>query len=100
MVTQSDQQTLSVLHKFELKECDIWFMRFSTDYQQKIMALGNQNGKVFVWDLDVDDPTQAKPIVLSHVKCTTPVRQTCLSKDGSVLVCVCDDSTVWRWDRQ
>jgi len=37
--------------------------------------------------------------VLSHGKCTTPVRQTAFSKDGSVLVCVCDDATVWRWDR-
>jgi len=37
--------------------------------------------------------------VLSHNKCTTPVRQTAFSKDGTVLICVCDDATVWRWDR-
>jgi polycomb protein EED len=47
----------TLIHKFEYKECDIWFMRFSMDAEQKIMALGNQNGRVNVWDVDVDDPT-------------------------------------------
>ena len=26
----------------------------------QMMALGNQVGRIFVWDIDVDDPTQAK----------------------------------------
>ncbi len=55
----SDTQP-TVIHKFEYKECDIWFMRFSMDLQQKVMALGNMNGKAYVWDLDVDDPASAK----------------------------------------
>lgn len=91
---------VSVLHEFEYRECDIWFMRFSTDYMQKVLALGNQNGKVFVWDIDDDDPTQAKCVVLCHGKCISPIRQTTFSRDGNTLICVCDDATIWRWDRQ
>jgi polycomb protein EED len=94
-----DANTVSILHHFDFQNCDIWFIRFSTDYYQKVMAAGNQIGRVYVWDIDVDDPTQAKFVVLQHNKCLTPVRQTTLSKDGAVLVCVCDDGTVWRWDR-
>ena len=26
----------------------------------QMMALGNQVGRIFVWDIEVDDPTQAK----------------------------------------
>jgi len=37
--------------------------------------------------------------VLTHNKCISAVRQTVFSKDGNVLICVCDNATVWRWDR-
>jgi len=88
-----------VLHRFEYRECEIWYMRFSLDYSQQIMALGNQVGHVFVWDLDVDDPTQTKLVKLSHNKSTAAVRQTALSKDGNILLAVSDDGSIWRWDR-
>lgn len=111
---------VTVLHRFEYRECDIWFMRFSIDSWNKVifitnlnnsttlvlmatfpqvMALGNQVGKTFVWDLETDDPTTSKHLVLTHPKCVTAIRQTALSRDGNVLLCVCDDATVWRWDR-
>ncbi|KAH8022327.1 hypothetical protein HPB51_023380 [Rhipicephalus microplus] len=51
---------VTVLHRFEYRECNIWFMRFSMDFEQKILALGNQVGKTYVWDIDVDDPTTCR----------------------------------------
>ncbi|KAL0274788.1 UNVERIFIED_CONTAM: hypothetical protein PYX00_002829 [Menopon gallinae] len=96
---RNNETNVTIIHRFEYKECEIWFVRFSMDFSQKILALGNQIGRTFVWDLDVTDPNLAKCTTLSHPKCTSAVRQTSLSRDGSVLVCVCDDGTVWRWDR-
>lgn len=61
----------TLIHKFEYKECDIWFMRFSMDFEQKILALGNQNGRVNVWDVDVDDPTNARSLTKHFI--TFPV---------------------------
>ncbi|CAH1802592.1 unnamed protein product [Owenia fusiformis] len=90
---------VTILHKFDYKECDIWYMRFSMDFFQRCLALGNQYGKVFVWDLDVDDPSLVRCTSLTHGKCTMPVRQTHFNKDGSTLLCVCDDATIWKWDR-
>ncbi|XP_059153867.1 polycomb protein EED-like [Physella acuta] len=88
-----------VLHRFEYKECEIWYMRFSLDYNQQVMALGNQVGHIFVWDLEVDDPTQTRFTKLSHHKCNSAIRQTALSKDGNIMLAVSDDGSIWRWDR-
>ncbi|GBN13361.1 Polycomb protein EED, partial [Araneus ventricosus] len=91
--------SVTIIQRYEFKECEIWFMRFSLDAEQKILALGNQVGRAYVWDLDVDDPGMARCTVLTHPKCNSAIRQTSLNKDGSILLCVCDNGSVWRWDR-
>ncbi|XP_015790163.1 polycomb protein eed-A [Tetranychus urticae] len=99
VVNYTTDQTTTILHRFDYKNSEIWFIRFSMDREQKILALGNQVGKTYVWDLDTDDPANARFTILSAPNCTTTIRQTCLSQDGSVLICICDDASIWRWDR-
>ncbi|XP_014232857.1 polycomb protein eed-B-like [Trichogramma pretiosum] len=94
-----NETSATVLHRFEFSQCDIWFIRFSMDFNQKILAMGNQAGRTYIWDLDVEEPSQARCFILQHPKCTSAIRQTSLSRDGKVLLCVCDDATVWRWNR-
>ncbi|XP_065085687.1 polycomb protein eed-B [Ochlerotatus camptorhynchus] len=96
---KNNDTTTTVLTTLEYKECDIWFIRFSLDYWQKFLALGNQNGKTYIWELDTDDPVHPRCSQLYHPKCTTAIRQTSFSRNGDILICVCDDGTVWRWDR-
>lgn len=78
--------------------CCLFLINNLESYFQ-ILALGNQTGKVFVWDLDVSDPAQAKCYTLQHPRCTSAIRQTTLSRNAKVLLYVCDDGTVWRWDK-
>lgn len=92
--------TSTFIHQFDLKDSEIWFMRFSMDEDQKTMALGNMNGRTYVWDVDADDFEHYKCTVLQHPKLSAAVRQTALSNDGSTLICVADDATVWRWERE
>ncbi|PIK47995.1 putative polycomb protein eed-A [Apostichopus japonicus] len=94
-----NETQVTVLYRFEYTSCDIWFMRFSIDYWQRVIALGNQIGKVFVWDINVDDPQKSRFSTFSHPKCTTAIRQTALSRDAGILLCVCDNGTIWRWDK-
>lgn len=61
------------------------------------MALGNGHGKTFVWQINQDEPAQG--MVLNHFLCTAAVRATAFSRDAKILISVCDDSTVWKWDR-
>ncbi|XP_013381306.1 polycomb protein eed [Lingula anatina] len=94
-----DKDKVTVLHRFDYRDCDIWYMRFSMDYWQKVLALGNQVGRIFVWDLDVEDPQLTRCTTLVHQKCATAIRQTHMNRDGSIILAVCDDATIWRWDR-
>ncbi|CAL8103572.1 unnamed protein product [Orchesella dallaii] len=88
----------SVITRLEIKDCDIWFIRFALDFWKHTLALGNKSGKTFIYDLKVAEPSQIRASVLAHPKCVSAIRQTAFSRDGSILICVCDDSTIWRWD--
>ena len=89
--------TITLLISFQ--DCEIWFVRFCLDPSEKLLALGNQCGKIFVWDLDVDEPTGIKSVTLQNNKCVSAIRQTSWSHDAKVLIGVCDDGSIWRWER-
>ena len=63
------------------------------------MAVGNQVGKIFVWDMITEHAS--KPyLTLQHTKMTAQCRQCSFSPSGGHLVAVFDDATVWRFDFQ
>ncbi|XP_037953265.1 polycomb protein esc-like [Teleopsis dalmanni] len=99
-VLKPNDTTATVLHRFPIKDCDIWFIRFEFNFSHKMMALGNQQGVTYVWEMGVEDPQSTKCHMLAHARCNTAIRQTTFSRNGNVLICVCDDGTIWRWDRR
>merc|ERR1739842_68844 len=76
-----------------------WFVKFAIDAQKSVLALGNQKGTPFLWDIDSEDPSLMKPTILYNPRCTSCIRQTSFSRDGNLLICVCDDGSIWRWER-
>ena len=40
-----------------------------------------------------------RPIILTHPKCYTPIRQISFTRDGGTMLAVSDNATIWRWDR-
>ena len=91
-------EAITRLGAFKTEDNTLWFIKFSMDFEQELMSVGNGKGVAYVWDLTVDNPYEYEPLVLSRKKCTTIIRQTSFSKDGKTLICVCDDSSIWRWD--
>eukprot|EP00041_Stephanoeca_diplocostata_P007086 m.97688 g.97688 ORF g.97688 m.97688 type:complete len:454 (+) comp16725_c0_seq1:172-1533(+) len=91
--------TVTILQRFEFSHCDIWYLRFCMDRSYNVLAVGNQEGKVFLWDLKSQRVARNSRITIESRKCKTPVRQIAMNKDASVIVYVCDDGTVWRWDK-
>ncbi|XP_064876678.1 polycomb protein eed-like [Oncorhynchus nerka] len=39
-----NESNVTILGRFDYSQCDIWYMRFSMDFWQKMLALGNQVG--------------------------------------------------------
>jgi len=83
--------------------CKVWFLRFQTDANYRLIALGNSVGNVTIWYLDPNDAERvkhrSKPLcVLSHSLCSSVVRMASFAPDGKSLVYCCDDSTVWKFD--
>ncbi|PAA66943.1 hypothetical protein BOX15_Mlig028922g1, partial [Macrostomum lignano] len=89
---------MSILYQFEVKNCDIWFIKFDLHLPTKRLALGNSIGKVQLFDLDAPDIFDMRPATLNVTKGQGAVRQTCFSRDGSTLLCVCDFGLVVRFD--
>ncbi|KAK1283948.1 Polycomb group protein FIE2 [Acorus calamus] len=88
--------TVDILQKYPVPECDIWFIKFSCDFHYNAAAIGNREGKIFVWELQSSPPVLIAR--LSHMHCKSPIRQTAMSFDGSTILACCEDGTIWRWD--
>jgi polycomb protein EED len=82
--------------EYALEDADIWFIRFSLNFQRTMLAVGNRLGKVTVWRLDSLPPTRVAR--LKHPTSRLPIRQTAFSLDGKTLLCCCEDGSVLRWD--
>ena len=87
-----------VLREFVLNKCDVWFVRFATDPNCRMLAVGNNAGEVKVWDVSSPNPTRKHFANLTHPGCSGTVRMVSFSPDGRSLVATCDDSTIWKWD--
>lgn len=87
------------IHTFEVDDCELWFVRMELDLTQRYLTVGNSSGKIYIFDLDSETPPPP-PMVLSHFKCTKPIRQIAYSREGEIIICVCDDGKVYRWDRR
>ncbi|XP_050139804.1 polycomb group protein FIE1-like isoform X2 [Malus sylvestris] len=88
--------TVDILQKYPVPECDIWFIKFSCDFHYNAAAIGNREGKIFVWELQSSPPVLIAKLL--HPQSKSPIRQTATSFDGSIILSCCEDGTIWRWD--
>ena len=86
-----------LLRQLPLREADLWFIRFGLDGPLRTLACGNRTGQVRIWDTSV-----APPVPLGHFRtqAAKPVRQCSPNLDGSIVLCCCEDGSVYRWDEK
>lgn len=85
------------LREFEIKNCDVWFIRFATDYQCRMLAVGNLLGDIKIFDIG-SRPNKKHFAKLTNQHCTSAVRMVAFNIDATYLVAVSDDSSVWLWE--
>lgn len=84
---------------FNVERCAYYFMRFATDAAKSLMALGNDVGNVYIWDLKTADPSNFPCKRLQHPKCDSTARDVSFSRTGQDLVICCDDGSIWYYQR-
>ncbi|KAK7351300.1 hypothetical protein VNO77_10636 [Canavalia gladiata] len=87
---------VDILQIYPVPQCNLWYMKFSCDFHYNAVAMGNNEGKIFVWDLQSTPPVLIAR--LSHTQSRSLIRQTAMSSDGSIILSCCDNGTIWRWD--
>ncbi|KAL0743064.1 hypothetical protein Bca4012_084577 [Brassica carinata] len=87
---------LNVLLTYPIPDCCHPFLKFSCDLSMNFVSIGNDKGKIYVWDLKSFPPVLVA--VLSHTKSKSVIRQTAMSVRGNTILATSEDGALWRWD--
>ena len=85
------------LREFEVSHCDVWFIRFATDHQCRMLAVGNLIGDIKVFEIG-SRPTKKHFANLTNQYCASAIRMVAFNFDAKYLVAVSDDASVWLWE--
>nr|VZI42690.1 unnamed protein product [Spirometra erinaceieuropaei] len=103
----------SILHQLKIPDCNLWYIRFDLDLENRLLALGTGTGplRIYIWDLS--HPESAFTLTPKALNvCVTGVRevggasnfgairQTRFANDGNVLVAVGDNGLIVRFDKE
>lgn len=98
---------INCYQEFKLPDANIWFIRMSLSAHCNILACGNTQGQVYLWDLSAltahPQAILSRSNTVKSGKARRPtskstVRQTAVSYDGSVVLAACEDGAIYRWD--
>jgi polycomb protein EED len=73
----------------------LWYMRFGLTSDLTTMAVGCEDGRIFLFDVDSGGRGYQE---LKHDKMRSTVRSVRFSSDDRFLVACCDDGTVWVFE--
>jgi polycomb protein EED len=83
------------LQRFDYTGGACWFIKFACNPMGQTLAVGNQFGKIFVWDIDQNSN---KPKQILSTSDDKSIRALSFSSDGSMLVATNDDCCVHKWN--
>ena len=83
---------------FSQERAWIWFLRFTTDSLYRLLACGNCEGDVDLWDMSAK--TSIPFCTLKTRKFHGAVRWLSFSPESDFMVGLSDDATLWVWEIQ
>ncbi|OTF74833.1 polycomb protein eed-like protein, partial [Euroglyphus maynei] len=114
--SDSTASNVVIIRQFDLDHNNIWFVRFSLDLNEFILAVGNLQGHLFIYDLKHFDPKDYRlafevPVPIPSNICpqkknnqlpqraySRVIRQTAFNSDGTILIVLGENSSVTRYD--
>jgi polycomb protein EED len=94
-VLQPPSSDITLLRTFEFEDADVWFVRFAVDPTRKVLAVGNVQGVISVWNISND--RKGKPFRKLFVQRPANIRCVSFSPDGTMLIASTDDGSIYRW---
>lgn len=85
--------------EFDLDNCSYYFERFAISYDRSVLALGNDIGKIRLWNMDCADPTRIPTTTLTHRQSTKTIRDLSFSRCGRDLVFCDEGGRIWLYQR-
>eukprot|EP00177_Eucheuma_denticulatum_P000657 GFKZ01001179.1.p1 GENE.GFKZ01001179.1~~GFKZ01001179.1.p1 ORF type:complete len:455 (-),score=57.89 GFKZ01001179.1:1089-2453(-) len=96
----------SLLEEYTIEGCEVWFIRFGMDQRRRLVACGNDEGVIVIYDLAT---IPSEPLCEVWPKGSKPrkgkgpsrlVRQCAFSEDGKFLVAVDEHSNIMQYERK
>ena len=75
--TQQQEDGFTALKEFEFTGGETWFIKFGLNASATSVAVGNEQGKIWVWNL-----ATGKCQKLQHPQCRRAIRQIAFGPDG------------------
>ena len=88
------ERTITATYVKRRINCNGFFLFFL-----KTLALGSQFGKIYMWDLETDDPSDIKRQVISNPKSKKLIRSIALSLRGREMIAVNDEGEIFIWKK-
>jgi WD40 repeat protein len=119
LVNSLDTASAAVkLHEFHYTDSNLWFLSFTLSFDKQMVAVGNNSGSVFVWDMEEPsnvpeklqmqfDPAGKKGSYSSVCGGgvtedpgvdTSCVRDVSFHRNGRTLIAVSDAGSICRWE--
>lgn len=88
-----------IYYTTEVQDCTIWFIRINHDRNTKCLALGDMNGRINLFDLDMKSFNDIKKTVIETKHSKVTIRNTTFSNNGKTLIACNEHGQILRFEK-
>jgi WD40 repeat protein len=86
-----------MLRMFDLDHCGgLWFHRFTVNPTCTLLAIGNMQGEIHIWELDAEKDEASHILRPQNKKVADTVRNVSFNSEGSIIIACTDSGQVYK----